>query len=148
MISAPLLGINLTRRNRRLMVKLAKKFWNIYSSVLKKNNRFSSNALSTPSLNSINNTSLIFNSNLSSQNILTEYGFILADGGKPPPKGFEKYFPGGEKKKTENETKPASNTNTRTEPEKKKFEFELKFGGTKKTGGSNNSSDGERYNLF
>jgi len=146
MISAPLLGINLTRRNRRLMVKLAKKFWNIYSSVLKKNNRFSTNALSTSSsLNSINNnnnTSLIFNNNLSSQNILTEYGFILADGGKPPPKGFEKYFPGGEKK---NETKPGSNTNTKTEPEKKKFEFELKFGGTKKTGGgSNNSSEGER----
>lgn len=142
MISSPLLGLNLTRRNRRLMLKLAKKFWNVYSNVLKKNNRFSTNALTTTSVNSNNGTNPSFLFNNPNQNILIEHGFLLADGGRTPPKGFEKYFPGGEKKKSENESKPDTASNNKPKADvNKKFEFELKFGGSKKNGNSSSNDE-------
>ena len=40
MVSLSLLQVNLTRRNRRLMVKHAENLWNIYSNALKKNVTF------------------------------------------------------------------------------------------------------------
>ena len=78
----------------------------------------------------------------------------MSDGGKPPPKGFEKYFPGGGggggdggggNKKNSSEAKPSSSSSSKpesTDGKNNKFEFELKFGGNKKSSSSNN--DGEK----
>jgi AFG3 family protein len=126
MVSLPLLGSNMTRRNRRLVLKFAKKYWNVYTNVIKEN-------LSKDSRLS---TYLAVDSSQSRHH----YSSILySDGGAP--KGFEKYFPNGDKKNT----KTNSSSNKADSGEKRKpFEFELKFGGSKKSsGGSSGGGDGK-----
>ena len=39
MSSISMLGLNLTRRDKKLMIKYAKKFWNVYTNVNKRNVR-------------------------------------------------------------------------------------------------------------
>lgn len=166
MSSMSLLKLNLTKQNRRFLTKCTRQFWTTYANLLKRNvniflefsslfwNMFEISFLYNQKLHNLNSrlgssneAHFVFNNETKTFEISNHKNgnsshlsspFVWSDGNIP--KGFEKYFPGGKK---------ASSSNESSSENKNPFDFTKKSdsdrGASGGPGGASSSNSDDKW---